>query len=287
MLAVNHPNSFLDAIILATLFEETLYSLARGDAFITKKVSAILKAVHILPVYRHKEGIENLHFNYNTFDACMEIFKQHGIVLIFSEALSKNEWKLRPLKKGTARLALAAWQQNIPLKILPIGINYNSFNLFGKNVRLNFGEFITQENVAVTNEITGRSLNELTIIIEQQLTQLVYTIDKNDATTKRATFIVTIPFYKKILLAIPATIGLCTHAPLYLSIKLSIVRRYKKSGHYNAIMTVLLAFAYPIYLLLIAFISYRLTGGWWWVCSIFLLPFFAWSYLQLNKQIDT
>ena len=37
LIAANHPNSFLDAIILATLFKNPVYSLTRGDAFKGKK----------------------------------------------------------------------------------------------------------------------------------------------------------------------------------------------------------------------------------------------------------
>ena len=42
LLAVNHPNSFLDAIILCTLFDKPLYALARGDAFKNKFFAKIL-----------------------------------------------------------------------------------------------------------------------------------------------------------------------------------------------------------------------------------------------------
>jgi 1-acyl-sn-glycerol-3-phosphate acyltransferase len=33
LIAANHPNSFLDGIILTTLFQNPIYTLARGDAF--------------------------------------------------------------------------------------------------------------------------------------------------------------------------------------------------------------------------------------------------------------
>src|SRR4030095_14880306 len=89
------------------------------------------------------EGAGNLEHNYTTFNSCIDIFKKNGIVLMFSEGGCVNEWHLRPLKKGTARLAISAWQQKIPLKVLPLGINYSSFRKFGKNVILNFGEIIT------------------------------------------------------------------------------------------------------------------------------------------------
>ena len=85
MLAVNHPNSFLDAVILCTIFDKPVYSLARGDAFNGKLISNILLSLKLLPVYRVSEGVENLEENYKTFEQCKEIFKQNGVVLIFSE----------------------------------------------------------------------------------------------------------------------------------------------------------------------------------------------------------
>ena len=59
LLACNHPNSFLDAVILDILFEQPVWSLARGDAFSGKTINKILTAVKILPVYRTSEGVEN------------------------------------------------------------------------------------------------------------------------------------------------------------------------------------------------------------------------------------
>ena len=80
-----------------------------------------------------------------------------------------NEWHLRPLKKGTARLAIASWQQNIPLRILPIGINYSSFYLFGKNVQINLGNPIDYKNMVTQFNDNGRLLNEVTNSIQIQL----------------------------------------------------------------------------------------------------------------------
>ena len=139
MLACNHPNSFLDSVILDTLFQQPIWSLARGDVFKKAFYIRLLTALKILPVYRTSEGVENLAENYKTFDACITILKGNGVITIFSEGKCINEWHLRPLKKGTARLSIKAWEENIPLQILPVGINYSSFNRFGKNVFLNFG----------------------------------------------------------------------------------------------------------------------------------------------------
>ena len=95
LIAANHPNSFLDAIILATLFKQPIYSLARGDVFANKFYNKLLLSLNMLPVYRISEGAENLEHNYTTFSSCIDIFKKNGIVLIFSEGRCVNEWHLR------------------------------------------------------------------------------------------------------------------------------------------------------------------------------------------------
>ena len=114
LLAANHPNSFLDGMILTTLFRQPVYALARGDAFNHPLANKILRWLRQLPVYRTREGAENLSANYITFSACRKVFEKNGIVLIFSEAGCVNEWQLRPFKKrhGKARYQqLAKWYQ--------------------------------------------------------------------------------------------------------------------------------------------------------------------------------
>jgi 1-acyl-sn-glycerol-3-phosphate acyltransferase len=94
--------------------------LARGDAFKNKFISRVLTKLKMFPVYRVSEGVENLNSNYETFESCKNLFRKNGIVLIFSEGKCINEWHLRPLKKGTARLAINSWEENIPLQVLPV-----------------------------------------------------------------------------------------------------------------------------------------------------------------------
>jgi len=99
LLACNHPNSFLDGIILDTLFKKPVYSLARGDVFVNGFIKKLLAAIKILPVYRLSEGAGNLGANYDTFRDCKQLFREKGIVTIFSEGKCINEWHLRKLKK--------------------------------------------------------------------------------------------------------------------------------------------------------------------------------------------
>ena len=284
ILACNHPNSFLDAVILATLFKRPIYSLARGDAFKKKWVAFILKSLNILPVYRESEGAEHLHRNYATFDTCQEIFRQKGIVLVFTEALCKHEWHLRPLKKGTARLALNAWREGLPVKVLPVGINYNSFTSLGKVIHLKFGDAIHAKDIQAGADENARMLNELTGKIKLQLQELVFEIDPLDTNTLQKTFSTKVPLFEKIFLFIPATIGWLLHAPLYLPIKKYVRKAAEGDVHYDSIMVGALFLAYPFYLLLVSLLVYLFIGGWWCVLTFLIAPFMAWSYVQLKGR---
>jgi len=283
LIAANHPNSFLDAIILATIFKYPVYSLTRGDAFANSLYTKLLRLMNMLPVYRISEGAENLEHNYSTFNACQDIFKTDGIVLIFSEGRCINEWHLRLLKKGTARLAISAWQQNIPLKVIPLGINYSSFRTFGKNVILNFGEILTTRDFDIDLN-SGKSMMNFNYKLNEQLKKLVIAINSGDKQKIRKEFYVRQPLAKKILLGIPAVMGWLLHLPLYHPITLLIKNR--ANDHYDSIVVGLLFVLYPFYILLISFAFVLLTkNNLAWLCTV-LLPFTAWSCLQLKKQVD-
>ena len=285
LIAANHPSSFLDAAILATLFKHSIYSLARGDAFVNNFYKRLLFSLKMLPVYRISEGAENLEHNYTTFSACIDIFKKNGIVLIFSEGLCKNEWHLRSLKKGTARLAISAWQQGIPLKVLPLGINYSSFRIFGKNVILNFGEIITDPDSYQDekNLPDGKAVIDFNLKLQQQLKNLVIEAEPSDKEKIKKIFFIQQPLIKKILFFIPAIAGLILHAPLYYPVILSIKNR--ANDHYDSIVVGLLFILYPIYLLAISVIIYFITGSLWTLLLLLIIPFSAWSLLQLKRQL--
>jgi len=284
LLAANHPNSFLDAILLCTLFKQPVYSLARGDAFKKPWTAKLLTALKMLPVYRVSEGVENMEENYTTFELCKNIFRQNGIVLIFSEGQCVNEWHLRPLKKGTARLAVSSWQEGIPLKALPVGINYQSFGKFGKQVHLNFGTPVTYDEISV-KEGQGRLLQAFNNILFTQLAPLVYEIEPGDTKKLKATFHLPQPGWKKVLLWLPSLVGRCLHAPLYCYLERRVKAKRASSDHFDSLVVSLLLFSYPFYILFFTLGALLLPGHWWWL-PIVVFPFTAWSHLQLKNQFS-
>lgn len=285
LLAVNHPNSFLDAIILCTLTNKPLYSLARGDAFKGKLITRILLSLKLLPVYRTSEGVENLSGNYSTFNRCKEIFKQNGIVLIFSEGKCINEWHLRPLMKGTARLAISSWEEGIPLKVLPIGINYSSFKKFGKNIHIFLGDFITANDID-NKDGFGKAIQSFNTMLQRQLSSFVYEIDKSDKEKLHAKFFVPQSAFKKTLLFLPSKAGWLLHAPLYYPIKKMIVVKNIDTDHFDSLVVGLLFIAYPFYVVSATLSLFFFSGQWHSFWLPLLFPLTAWSHLHLKKQLD-
>ena len=283
LLACNHPNSFLDGMILTTLFKHPVHSLARGDAFRNKFVSRILHSIQLLPVYRTSEGVENLEHNYTTFAACQETFRKEETVLIFSEGRCINEWHLRPLKKGTARLALTAWKNQTPLTVIPTALNYSSFKRFGKEVHIFFGEALDEKRI-LQEPTEGKQLLGFNEALNMQLKEMVYEIAPADHEKRKKLFSIRLkPSF--VFLIIPAIAGFILHLPIYLPILLFTSYRFKKSGHYDSVITSLLLLSYPFYWLLLSFLagSYGIE---WGLLMFAALPLTAWCCVRAKYQLD-
>ncbi|MAE15125.1 MAG: hypothetical protein CL821_05995 [Crocinitomicaceae bacterium] len=147
--AVNHQNAFLDPIVIAGQTNNPINFLARADIFKNKFVYKLLRSVYMLPIYRQRDGVDTIEKNQKTFEDCYEILKNNGHLIIFPEGNHNSKKKLRTLKKGVSRIALGTlskYGKDIPLYIVPIGIDYdNHFNM-NSDVLLNVGEPININN---------------------------------------------------------------------------------------------------------------------------------------------
>jgi 1-acyl-sn-glycerol-3-phosphate acyltransferase len=83
---------------------------------------------------------------------------------------------------------------------------------------------------------------------------------------------------------LPALIGWIVHAPLFYSCKL-FAELFKKTGHYDSLLTSTLLLLYPIYFLVLIVIAFSFD---WWMglAAIIVLPFSAWAGTQAKYQMD-
>lgn len=108
IIAVNHPNTLLDPLLIASQVKRKVGFLANASIFRNKIVSSIFNYFQVIPVYRKKDVKPGeIQDNRQSFRKCYEFFDNNGALLIFPEGTSVNELKLRDIKTGTARIALA------------------------------------------------------------------------------------------------------------------------------------------------------------------------------------
>jgi glycerol-3-phosphate O-acyltransferase/dihydroxyacetone phosphate acyltransferase len=141
LIASNHPNGFLEPLIMACYFPKDLHFLVRGDVFDIKWLRPILIATHQIPIFRFRDGFSKLRENAGTMDESFKILAEHKNLLIFAEGGTESVKRLRPLQKGIARIAFQAMEKNpdLDLEIIPTGINFTYPTRFNEEVMLKVG----------------------------------------------------------------------------------------------------------------------------------------------------
>jgi glycerol-3-phosphate O-acyltransferase / dihydroxyacetone phosphate acyltransferase len=142
IIASNHPNGFMEPLVMACYFPRPLHFLVRGDVFDKKWLRPLLLGTNQIPVFRFKDGFSKLRENAKTFDASTKVLMDNNMLLIYAEGGTESIKKLRPLQKGVARLAFQVLEAdpNTPLEILPSGINFTYPQQFNSEVMLSVGK---------------------------------------------------------------------------------------------------------------------------------------------------
>lgn len=181
ILASNHPNSFLDAIVLGSFLPRSLHFIARSDVFNTPMKRWILGQLQMIPIYRLQEGIENLDKNKDTFKRCHEVLRGGGVINIYAEGICVQEKRLRKLKKGTARIALDYVEEfNETLPVVGIGLNYMQPRQFRKELIIGISEPFDAKEITPTFKenpaLAVKSFNDL--LTRRLRTQVIHIEDK-------------------------------------------------------------------------------------------------------------
>ena len=172
LLVSNHPTTFTEPCVLACFLDRPLYYLVRGDFFEQPIFNAILRDLHMIPVYRQQEGFRNLKNNYGTIDGTIDWLEQGKMVMILAEGTAIHEKRLRPLRKGAARIAMMAMDRdpNLELYVVPVGVNYTDALTFGTQAMVNFDEpFLASEYFGPDKGPKGKAINAFTKHLTQRL----------------------------------------------------------------------------------------------------------------------
>lgn len=141
--APNHQNALSDpmAILLHTKFQPVW--LARADLFKKGIITFLLRFLKIMPVYRMRDGKEQLSKNDKTFADSIKALENNFALALFPEAAHSGKRQMLAHKKAVPRIVFMAEQkaeQNLDIHIVPVGIYYSSYWKFNRTVIVNFGE---------------------------------------------------------------------------------------------------------------------------------------------------
>jgi glycerol-3-phosphate O-acyltransferase / dihydroxyacetone phosphate acyltransferase len=178
----NHPNAFMDALMVGSTLRRRTWFLARSDVFRKKGLANFLSFIGIVPIYRLQEGVENLAKNDETFDKCSQMLEQKKAIIVFSEGLCIQERRLRKLKKGTARIAFSAEEKNnfnLGLLIVPVGVNYSATPWkFRSQVHIRFGEpYEVKSYEELYRTDKARAINQFTRDLEEKMREQLLIIE--------------------------------------------------------------------------------------------------------------
>jgi len=143
LFAPNHQNALSDpmAVLLHTPYQPVW--LARADIFKPGIVTLILRFLKIMPVYRIRDGKEQLAKNDKTFADSIKVLENNFPLALFPEAAHSGKRQMLSHKKAVPRIVFMAEEKaenNLDIHIIPTGIYYSSYWKFNRSVLVNFGE---------------------------------------------------------------------------------------------------------------------------------------------------
>jgi 1-acyl-sn-glycerol-3-phosphate acyltransferase len=148
LIVSNHQNALIDPILIATHTRLNPFFLTRASVFKKSIIAKMLDFIRMIPIYRVRDGIDNMEKNKETFDKSTQVLLNKGSLVIFGEGNHSIHRNLRPLRKGFARIAFQTLEKDpeLDLVVLPVGINYSNHQRTGSKVSIIFGPTIDPKN---------------------------------------------------------------------------------------------------------------------------------------------
>jgi glycerol-3-phosphate O-acyltransferase/dihydroxyacetone phosphate acyltransferase len=140
LVAVNHPNSLIDALVAGCVVPRRLLLTAKATLWENFFFRHLVRRAGIVPMRRASDELSeqqpapggdalrgvDASRNESTFRAILDALARGSAILIFPEGKSHGEPALAPLKTGLARIALQARDERgiRGLRIVPIGLTF-------------------------------------------------------------------------------------------------------------------------------------------------------------------
>ena len=178
LLAPNHCNTLMDALVILQDWKEATLFGARADIFKKPAVNRILRFLKILPISRVRDGMQAVLNNRKIMDEVVECLDQGMKYCMFCEGTHRPMHSLLPLKKGIVRTALLANERiggSKPVYIVPIGLEYQDYYRTRTPMSIRYGEAINVTEFLSTHPEMGegRIYRALLPMLRERISSLI------------------------------------------------------------------------------------------------------------------
>ena len=176
IIAPNHCNTLMDALVILQAFKDETVFGARADIFNKPFIAKIMTFVRILPMVRQRDGLRNVLKNNETQEIIVDTLENKVRFCMYPEGRHRPAHSLQTLGKGTFRAALAAnskFGDKMPVYIVPTGIEYGDYFRYRSTCLITFGEAIN-----VTEFVKGLNVENEVQMIEPLRKELASRMSK-------------------------------------------------------------------------------------------------------------
>lgn len=182
--AGNHQNGVMDPVAIILFQKEPIVYMGRADIFSSKLNRVLLRFIKVTPVYRIRDGFENLSKNDQQIKEAIDVLLDSKRLGVMPEGNHGEQHKLRPLVKGLFRIGYQAeiqLQGKAHVKIIPVGIDYNYYQHSGSDLVLLYGKPIeVKDYLTIYLENPAMGLNALRTALAAALSEIMLDIRSQD-----------------------------------------------------------------------------------------------------------
>lgn len=179
ILAPTHQNAMMDPLVVLLALYRPIAFLARADIFKNPVARFFLTWLRISPVYRIRDGRDQLSRNEAVFGVARRSLEQGIPLCLMAEGTHNDRHQLLPLVKGMFRIAGETQREmgHKPLYIVPVGLDYDHYEEPYSNVVVNICKPIgVQQYMAEYVENEPQALNhmraDLTVAMKDSIHQV-------------------------------------------------------------------------------------------------------------------
>ena len=278
IIAPNHSNTLMDALVVLQCRREGTVFGARADIFRKTAAARALRFLKILPIARRRDGLQAVAKNLDIMPEIFDTLGHNVPFCAFPEGRHRPMYSLLPIRKGVVRVAVGSAAMQ-PTCIVPVGLDYSDFFHYRGRCRVRIGDPIdVNAYLEEHGDLLKTALYEgLSSKLTQNLSELFLCLPDNETYEQRLEEARPMeqPGWKNILLGVVTAPFFALSAALTLPMwgVAEYICRYRLSdkAFSNSVRYLLKLVGTPLMLLVWGVLGFVLLP--WWAALIVMLYF--------------